>query len=80
MTSRKESVTMANQPPSKGQNYEKKKPSRVRVSSDKVVFSLSPDDMEKMGRCLEKGEIRLTFKEVRATRLPHILDDGVIID
>jgi len=69
---------MAKQPPAK--DYGKNKPTRVRVSRDKVVFSLSPDDMTKMVRCLEKGEIRLSFKEVRATKLPHALDDGVIID
>jgi len=57
-----------------------KQRSKVRVAKDKVVFSLSPADARKMAQCLEKGEIKLKFKEVRATRLPHTLDDGVLID
>ena len=58
----------------------KKKGTTVQVSREKVVFSLSPEDRRKLEGCLAKGEIRLTFKEVRATKLPHTLEDGVIID
>jgi hypothetical protein len=70
---------MAKEPPAKKLHPEKK-PSRVRISRDKVVFSLSEDDVAKMARCLERGEIQLTFKEVRTSRLPQTLDDGVKID
>jgi len=57
-----------------------RKHSRVEVTHEKVVFSLSPENKEALQKCMTKGDVKITFKEIRVTKLPQTLDDGVKID
>ena len=52
-----------------------------KVTSKAITFNLSPAEIKAARECMKKsGEIRYTFKEIRASKLPHVLDDGKQID
>ena len=55
--------------------------SKGRVTGAAITFRLTPAEIKKAKACLERtGEIRYTFKDIRVTKLPHVLDDGKLID
>lgn len=52
-----------------------------KVTDATITFRLTPAEVKKAKDCLARtGSIRYTFKDVRVTKLPHILDDGKLID
>ncbi len=58
-----------------------KRTGRIKVTRNRVIFTLGPREIAKAKRCLEEsGEIRIAFKELRVTKLPAVLDDGKLID
>lgn len=55
--------------------------SKGKVTGTAITFRLTPAEVKQAKACLERsGEIRYTFKDVRVTKLPHLLDDGKLID
>ena len=70
----------------KAKTAAKKKTSKARgtkgmITKDSITFKLSPAEVKRAMACLERtGEIRYTFKKVRVTKLPQLLDDGKLID
>ncbi len=58
-----------------------KKKAKGRVTKSAITFRLTPTEIKKAQACLERsGEVRYTFKDVRVTKLPKVLDDGKLID
>jgi hypothetical protein len=56
-----------------------KKPSKITKGT--ITFRLTPAEVKRAQACLERtGEIRYTFKDIRLTKLPKVLDDGKLID
>ena len=54
---------------------------KSKITSKSITFSLTPAEVKAARECLKKsGEIRYSFKEVRVSKLPHVLDDGKQID
>lgn len=52
-----------------------------KVTKSTITFRLTPDEIRRAQECLARsGTITYTFKDVRVTKLPHILDDGKLID
>lgn len=55
--------------------------SKGRVSKASITFRLTPAEIKRAQKCLERsGEIRYTFKDIRVSKLPTVLDDGKLID
>jgi len=53
----------------------------VTVSADRITFQLTPEEVQQAKACLaQSGEIRYSFRDIRVTKLPHVLDDGKLID
>lgn len=58
-----------------------RKPAASKITEATITFRLTPAEVKKAKECLAKtGNIRYTFKDVRVTKLPHVLDDGKLID
>ena len=54
---------------------------KSRVTRSVVTFRLTPAEVKRAQACLEKsGEIKYTFRDIRVTKLPKVLDDGKLID
>jgi hypothetical protein len=52
-----------------------------KVTKSAITFRLTPAEVKKAQECLARtGTIQYTFKDVRITKLPHVLDDGKLID
>ena len=52
-----------------------------KLTSAAITFRLTPAEVKQAKACLAKsGEIRYTFKDIRVTKLPQVLDDGKQID
>jgi hypothetical protein len=52
-----------------------------RVTRSTITFRLTPAEIKKARACLERtGSIRYTFKDIKVTELPRVLDDGKAID
>lgn len=52
-----------------------------KVSRSLITFRLTPAEVKRAQECLKRsGEIRYTFKDIRLTKLPKVLDDGKLID
>jgi hypothetical protein len=52
-----------------------------KITKDKIVFHLSPKEVAAAKACMERsGSVNFKFKEVSVTKLPHVLDDGKLID
>lgn len=52
-----------------------------KVTKSSITFRLTPAEIKRAQECLDRtGKITYTFKDVRVTKLPHILDDGKLID
>lgn len=59
----------------------RQKPGTVKISRSRITFALTPDEIARARRCLDRsGTIRIGFKELRVTKLPTVLDDGKLID
>ena len=55
--------------------------SQFIVTPHTLVLSLSEEQQYKARECLAKtGEITFKFKEISVTKLPELLDNGVLID
>lgn len=58
-----------------------RKPAASKITEATITFRLTPAEVKKAKECLAKtGTIRYSFKDVRVTKLPHVLDDGKLID
>jgi hypothetical protein len=58
-----------------------RKPAASKITGATITFRLTPAEVKRAKECLAKtGSIRYTFKDVRVTKLPHVLDDGKLID
>jgi hypothetical protein len=54
---------------------------KSKVTSKAITFNLTSAEIKAARECMRKsGEVRYTFKEIRASKLPHVLDDGKQID
>jgi hypothetical protein len=52
-----------------------------RITKGVITFKLTPTEIKRAQACLEKsGAIRYSFKNIRLTKLPKVLDDGKLID
>lgn len=52
-----------------------------KVTSASITFRLSAAEKKQALECLKRsGEIRYSFKDIRVTKLPLVLDDGKLID
>ena len=55
--------------------------SKGKVTGAAITFRLTAAEVKQAKACLAKsGEIRYTFKDIRVTKLPQVLDDGKQID
>jgi hypothetical protein len=53
----------------------------VTVNADRITFQLTPEEVQQAKACLaQSGEIRYSFRDIRVTKLPSVLDDGKLID
>ena len=56
-------------------------PTRGKITKTQIVFRLTPAEVKKAQECLARsGSITYTFKDIRVSKLPQILDDGKLID
>jgi hypothetical protein len=68
-------------PAKKAKKAKRRVATKGKVTGAAITFRLTPAEVKKARACLERsGEIRYTFKDIRVTKLPHVLDDGKLID
>jgi hypothetical protein len=53
----------------------------VVATPSAIVISLTEDQQKQAQQCLSRnGHVKFSFKEVTATKLPEMLDNGVQVD
>jgi hypothetical protein len=54
---------------------------QVVATPTAIIVSLSEDQQKQAQTCLSRsGHVKFSFKEITATKLPEVLDNGVQVD